>query len=142
MFNATISAYLILVCTGMKEADVQRLAIANLWQKHFINMFFTIVIIVAVAGYTTQHTTGRARADDDIIVPIHAVSPLSLLSWRGHWPSWRVAARVTLASTFSSTESDQPKNVFTISPLTPANTNPVIHLSNSRSASIRENRLP
>ena len=58
MLNAAIAANLILVGAGVKKSYIQGLfiiiripiGIFQFWKKHFINMFFGVVIIMPVAG--------------------------------------------------------------------------------------------
>src|ERR1700733_12531468 len=50
MFDAAVTADLILVGAGMKKTDIQRFAVIELGQEHFIDMLFGIVVIMAVAG--------------------------------------------------------------------------------------------
>src|SRR5690348_13432847 len=57
MFYTAVAAYLVLVSARMKKTYIQWFAVFNLWQKHFVDVFFGIVVIVAVAGNAAQGYT-------------------------------------------------------------------------------------
>ena len=53
MFNSSITTYLVLVSSGMEKANIQRLtSFFYFWKEDLINMFFTIIVIMTVAGNT------------------------------------------------------------------------------------------
>src|SRR6185295_10800989 len=54
MLDSTIATDLVLVRAFMKKSNIQRFSIGKLWKKHFINMLFRIIVIMAVAGNTAQ----------------------------------------------------------------------------------------
>src|SRR5215217_5172149 len=48
VFNSPITTDLILICSGVKKTDIQRLFSVCLWQKYFVDMFLRVIIIMAV----------------------------------------------------------------------------------------------
>ena len=81
MFDATITADLVLVSTGVKETNIKRFPVISIFgfplfrihrpdasdanavvvlyfrEEYLVDVFFRIVLIMAIAGNATQHHT-------------------------------------------------------------------------------------
>ncbi len=56
MLDATVTADLVLVSSGVKKSNIKRFGTISFFrEEHFVDMFFRIVIVMAVTRDASQH---------------------------------------------------------------------------------------